>query len=208
MSILPGVGPAFAKSLEKAGFRTVGDLARADPRDLAERWNAYGPRLSQLAQGLDNRKVDPGQDRKTISAETTFFDDLTTLESLEDRLWPLCERVARTARNSGVAGRVATLKLKTADFRLLTRRRTLAVPTQTSRTLFSVARELLADVARGDAYRLIGAGLSDFVEATDSLDLFAEEERRERRGEQALDALRDRFGKGAIVSGRSLKSKT
>lgn len=207
VSILPGVGPAFAKALELAGFATVGDLARAAPRDLAARWNAYGLRLSQLAQGLDSRPVDPDQGRKTISAETTFFDDLTALEDLEDRLWPLCERVARTARAGGVAGRVATLKLKTADFRLVTRRRTLAVPTQTSRTLFAVARELLAAEARGNSYRLIGAGLSDFVDAADGLDLFADEERRGRRGEQALDVLRERFGKTAVVSGRALKGK-
>ncbi len=207
VSILPGVGPAFARSMEQAGFRTVGDLARAEPRDLASRWNAYGLRLSQLAQGLDNRKVNPAEVRKTISAENTFFDDLIEVEALEDQLWPLCERVARTARASGVAGRVATLKLKTKDFRLITRRRTLAVPTQTSRTLFTVARELLAAEARGAAFRLIGAGLSDFVDAADGLDLFAEEERRERRGEAALDALRERFGKGAVVTGRALKGK-
>ena len=207
VSILPGVGPAFAKALQQAGFYTVGDLAGAPPRDLAARWNAYGLRLSQLAQGLDSRPVDPGQDRKTISAETTFFDDLTALEPLEDRLWPLCERVARTARSSGLAGRVVTLKLKTADFHLVSRRRTLAVPTQTSRTLFAVARELLAVEARGKSYRLIGAGLSDFVDAADGLDLFADEERRGRRGEQAVDALRERFGKGVVVSGRALKEK-
>jgi DNA polymerase IV len=207
VSILPGVGPAFAKAMEQAGFRTVGDLAKAEPRDLAQRWNAYGLRLSQLAQGLDNRQVNPSEVRKTISAENTFFDDLTEIEALEDELWPLCERVAHTARAAGVAGRVVTLKLKTKDFRLITRRRTLAIPTQTSRTLFTVARELLAIEARGAPYRLIGAGLSDFVDAADGLDLFAEEERRERRGEAAVDALRERFGKGAVMTGRTLRGK-
>jgi DNA polymerase-4 len=191
VAILPGVGPAFAKALNAAGFATVGD--------------AYGLRLSELAQGRDARAVDPDQARKTISAETTFFDDLTGLEPLEDRLWPLCERVARQARTASVAGRVATLKLKTADFRQITRRRTLPVPTQAARTLFTIARELLAAEAHGQAYRLIGAGLSDLVDAAAGLDMFAEDERRARRNEQTIDAVRARFGADAIVTGRTLK---
>jgi DNA polymerase-4 len=204
VSILPGVGPAMRKTLEQAGFRTVGDLARAEPRDLATRWGAHGLRLSQLAKGQDARAVDPDQARKSISAETTFNTDLSGLAELEDALWPLCERVGRTARREGVAGRVATLKLKTADFRILTRRRTLSAPTQTSKVLFAVAREMLAGEI-GGAYRLIGAGLSEFVDAADGLDLFAEEERRARRSETTLDALRERFGADAIVTGRTLK---
>jgi DNA polymerase-4 len=206
VSILPGVGPAFSKVLEKAGYRTVGDLARAEPRTLADRYGAYGLRLSRLAQGQDARAVDPEQDRKSISAETTFNDDISGLDELEDRLWPLCDRVARHAREDGVAGRVATLKLKTADFRLITRRRTLPVPTQTGKALFAVARELLAAEARGGKYRLIGAGLSDFVDAAQGLDMFAEEERRARKSESAIDALKARFGADAVMSGRSLKS--
>jgi DNA polymerase-4 len=205
-SILPGVGPAFSKALEKAGYRTVGDLARADPRTLADRYGAYGLRLSQLAHGQDARAVDPDQDRKSISAETTFNEDISDLDALEDRLWPLCERVARTARTNGVAGQVASLKLKTADFHLISRRRTLPAPTQTGKVLFAVARELLRAEARGGRYRLIGAGLSDFVDAADGLDMFAEEERRARKSENAVDALRLKFGADAVMSGRSLKS--
>jgi len=205
-SILPGVGPAFAEALARAGFKTVGDLARADPQGLYRRWGAYGLRLSELAHGRDVRPVNPDERRKSISAETTFPDDLSGLEALEDRLWPLCERVGRQARSAGVAGRVATLKLKTSGFRLVTRRRTLAVPTQASRTLFDVTRELLSAEAKGVAYRLIGAGLSDLVDAGAGLDMFAEEERKARRTEETLDALRARFGPAAVVSGRTLRS--
>ncbi len=203
--ILPGVGPAMVLSLEKSGYRTVGDLARADPRHLAQRWGTHGLRLGELAVGKDNRPVDPEQARKSISAETTFNDDLSTLESLEDQLWPLCERVARVARREGVAGRVASLKLKTAGFHSISRRRTLPAPTQTGKVLFAVAREMLAGEVRSGPFRLIGAGLSDFVDAAEGLDLFADEERRARKSESAIDALRGKFGASAVVTGRALK---
>ena len=206
-TILPGVGPAFARSLEKAGLRTVGDLAAADPRDLAARWGAHGLRLSQLALGQDDRPVDPDQERKGISAETTFEEDIARRPELEDQLWPLCEKVAQRARKDGLAGRVVTLKLRTSDFRILTRRRTLPAPTQTARTLFTVGRELLAGETGALAYRLIGIGIADLSDAEQALDdLFAEEETRARKGEKAVDALRARFGQGAVVSARALRS--
>ena len=195
-------------SLEKAGFRTVGDLARADIRLLADRWGAHGLRLSRLARGEDDRAVNPNEERKGISAETTFNEDLSSAAHLEDMLAPLCEKVARQARAGGVAGRVVTLKLRATDFKIVTRRRTLPVATQTARTLFAVGRELLAREADGRPWRLIGIGLSDFVGAEAAAsDFFAEDERKALAGEKTLDVIRARFGKDAVTSGRMLKSK-
>ena len=206
VAILPGVGPAMAAALEQAGYRTVGDLARADPKALAQRWGAHGLRLAGLAAGRDARAVDPHEARKTISAETTFEADLAALSDLEDQLAPLCEKVARHARADGLAGRVVTLKLRATDFRIVTRRRTLALATQTARTLFAVGRELLAREADGRPWRLIGVGLADLVGAEAAgADFFAGEERRALAGERSVDALRDRFGATAVTSGRSLR---
>lgn len=208
VNILPGVGPATVASLAEIGLRTVGDIAAADLKLLANRLGSGGMRLHRLAHGQDSRIVDPDQARKTISAETTFNDDLHKREDLEDELWPLCEKVAKQARQEGVAGRVATLKLRTPDFKIHTRRRTLAVPTQTARTLFQVARELLSAEPRGLAYRLIGAGLTEFVDAdTAGADMFADEERRALKSETAIDALRGKFGAAAEVTGRALKGR-
>ena len=207
VSILPGVGPAFQKSLAVAGFQTVGDLAKADPKALATAFGVYGLRLSQLAQGQDARAVDPDQERKSVSAETTFNDDLSAISELEDELWPLCEKVARHLRREAIAGRVAVLKLRTTDFKIITRRRTLAVPTQTAKGLFAVARELLGAEARGKPYRLIGIGATELVDALGpASDLFAADEARALKSERAMDALRDKFGASAVQSGRALKT--
>lgn len=206
VSILPGVGPAMVKSLEAGGYRTVGDLARADVRALADRFGTYGLRLHQLAHGQDARSVNPEEDRKGVSSETTFNTDIAALADLEDELWPLCEKTARRCREAGVAGRAVVLKLKTTDFRLLTRRRTVPVPVQTARGLFALGREMLAKEADGTAYRLIGIGAAELVEAADAgTDLFGGEEARALSNEIALDALRARFGQDAVMSGRTLK---
>jgi DNA polymerase-4 len=208
VGILPGVGPAMVASLDKGGFRTVGDLARADIKELAERFGSHGLRLSALAHGRDSRAVNPREERKGISAETTFFEDLSALADLEDVLAELCDKVARHARTDGHAGRVVTLKLRTTDFRIVTRRRTIAVPTQTARTLFAVGRELLAKEATGKPYRLIGIGIADLVEAgAVENDFFGGDERRALAGEKTLDAIRARFGAGAVTSGRIFRAK-
>jgi DNA polymerase-4 len=206
--ILPGVGPAMAEALDKAGFRTVGDLARAEVRTLAAHWGAHGLRLHDLAHGRDGRAVNPREARKGISAETTFNEDLSALADLEDVLAALADKVARHARADGLAGRVVTLKLRTPDFRIHTRRRTIPAPTQTAKTLFAVGRELLAKEAIGQPFRLIGIGMAELVEA-DAVagDLFAGDERKALAGERTADALRARFGAGAVTSGRILKAR-
>ncbi|HEX3886394.1 MAG TPA: DNA polymerase IV [Phenylobacterium sp.] len=208
VGILPGVGPAMVASLERAGFRTVGDLACADIKVLAERFGSHGLRLSRLAHGQDSRPVNPREERKGISAETTFNEDLSALGDLEDVLAELSEKVARHARADGLAGRVVTLKLRTTDFKIHTRRRTIPVPTQTAKTLFAVGREMLAKEATGRPYRLIGIGIAELVEAAAvEDDFFAGDERRALAGEKTLDAIRAKFGAGAVTSGRIFRAK-
>jgi DNA polymerase-4 len=203
VNILPGVGAVFAKTLASDGFATVGDLARAEPKELVKRYGEYGLRLANLAAAKDARPVDPGGERKGMSAETTFNEDLRNLSALEDELWPLCDKLAAHARRAGVAGRAVVLKLRTTDFKIHTRRRTLAVPTQTAKTLFAQGRELLKREADGRPFRLIGIGLADLLEG-DAVapDFFAGDEERALKAEETVDGLRARFGKAAVVTGR------
>src|SRR5262249_30996908 len=132
VGMLPGVGPTLAQTLASDGYRVIGDLAAAELKRLADRYGAHGLHLYELAHRRDARRADPRPGRKSLSAQTTFEEDLASVADLEDVLWPLCEKVARHAREEGIAGRVVTLKLRQTDFRILTRRRTLAFPTQTA----------------------------------------------------------------------------
>ncbi|MBX9617005.1 MAG: DNA polymerase IV [Caulobacteraceae bacterium] len=203
--ILPGVGPVFGKTLVSDGFATVGDLAAADVRDLVKRYGETGLRLHELAHARDTRAVNPEHDRRGMSAETTFNTDLTTAGDLEAELWPLCEKVASKARRDGVASRVIVLKLRRADFRIVTRRTTLPEPVQTARALFAVGRDLLRPEL-GRPYRLIGIGLADITDVEDApAGLFETGEQRTLKTEMTIDALRAKFGATAVVAGRALK---
>jgi DNA polymerase-4 len=206
VTVLPGVGAVFARTLASDGFATVGDLAAADIKLLAKSYGEYGLRLARLSRGEDARAVDPESERKGMSAETTFNEDLTRLEDLENELWPLCDKLAAKARRDGVSARVVVLKLRTDDFKILTRRRTLPIPTRTAKTLFQQGRELLKREVDGRPYRLIGIGMADLIEGeAGGSDFFAGAEDRALKTERAMDGLRERFGKGAVVSGRALK---
>ncbi|QTN18426.1 DNA polymerase IV [Brevundimonas sp. AJA228-03] len=203
--ILPGVGPVFGKTLISDGFATVGDLASADVRDLVKRYGETGLRLHDLAHARDARAVNPEHDRRGMSAENTFNTDLTTQEELEAELWPLCEKIAAKARRDGVASRIVVLKLRRTDFRIVTRRTTMPEPVQTARALFAIGRDLLKPEL-GRPYRLIGIGLADIQDAEDMPPaLFDTGEARTLKTETTIDALREKFGAGAVVAGRALK---
>ena len=203
--ILPGVGPVFGKTLVSDGYAAVGDLAAADVRDLVKRYGETGLRLHDLSHARDARSVNPEHDRRGMSAENTFNTDLTTSEDLESELWALCEKVASKARRDGVASRVIVLKLRRSDFKIITRRKTLPEPVQTARALFAVGRELLKPEL-GRPYRLIGIGMADIQDAEDAPDsLFASAETKTLKTETIIDALRAKFGAGAVVAGRALK---
>jgi DNA polymerase-4 len=203
-----GVGAAGQEALERAGIRTFADLRRWSPRDLTQRFGAMGDRLWHLARGEDDRRVSPHEAPKSISNETTFAEDTADRELLDGHVWRLAEKCADRAKAKGLAGRTVTLKLKRADFRLLTRRTTLAEPTQTADRIYRTARELLDHMADPGPFRLIGVGiseLSDSAGADLSGDLLDPGAAKRAGAERATDAIRARFGHDAIVKGRSLR---
>jgi DNA polymerase-4 len=195
-----GVGRVAQGRLAADGYRTVGDLQRAGELELSRRYGGEGARLARLARGLDDRPVRAEREAKSISAETTFDQDIAEFRQLELRLWRLSEKVSARLKANELAGATVTLKLKTANFRIRTRAQSFGHPTQLAAKIFACGRELLAREADGTRYRLIGIGVSGLAAASehDRADLI---DRRVAEAEQAIDRLRARFGDDAVVKG-------
>ncbi len=207
VGFLHGVGKQLAKKLERDGFRLVADLKQAEARDLIRRYGETGLWLHQRSQGIDNRPVRTDGIRKSVSAERTFSDDISDYKRLEDRLWEVCEETAIRAKRSNVEGSTVTLKLKSKDFRNLTRSVTIPTPTNLANTLFRYAKPLLERETRaGRAYRLIGIGISHLEDARwDTRDLIDPTVEKRAKAERASDAARSKFGNASVVTGRAIR---
>ena len=203
VGLIWGVGRVMREKLENDGYRLIGDLQAAEMSDLMRRYGMEGARLWHLARGEDERIVSPERETKSISNETTFNSDIRDLETLARILWQMTEKVSARAKEAELAGWTVNLKLKSADFKIRTRARTLSEPTQLAKRIFAAARDLLEKEADGTPYRLIGVGLSSLCDATeaDHGDLADTQVTRDKAREKAVDALRAKFGDGAIIRG-------
>ena len=112
--------------------------------ELFRRYGEEGRRLARLARGIDDRTVSADRETKSVSSETTFERDLSDFRSLEQILWGLTEEVSARLKAKDLAGATVTLKLKTADFKIRTRARSLDSPTQLAGRIFAAARDLLS----------------------------------------------------------------
>jgi DNA polymerase IV len=201
-----GVGKATGAALAREGFRTIADLQRADESVLIRRFGTDGQRLARLAFGIDARTVSADRETKSVSAETTFEGDIADFRALERTLWQLCEKVSARLKAKELAGGTVNLKLKTADFRIRTRARSLAAPTQLAAKIFAAGRELLERETDGTKFRLLGIGVSSLADAEDAdpADLVDRQGERSKAAEHAVDRLRAKFGRAAVVMGRVL----
>ncbi len=205
MTLIFGVGKMTQQRLARDGLRSVGDLQRTGEIELMRRYGAEGGRLARLARGIDDRPVSAERETKSISSETTFERDIAEFRPLELRLWRLSENVSARLKESALAGRTVTLKLKTADFRIRTRAHSLGHPTQLAARIFAAGRDLLARETDGTKFRLLGIGVSALGPADDAdhADLL---DRRTAEAEEAIDRLREKFGEDAVIKGLALDS--
>jgi DNA polymerase-4 len=200
VSFIFGVGKTSAARYGRDGFHRIADLQRASEVELMRRYGEEGRRLARLARGIDARTVSADRETKSVSSETTFERDLSDFRALERILWGLAEEVSARLKAKELAGSTVTVKLKTADFKIRTRARSLETPTQLAQRIFAAARGLLEREADGTRFRLLGVGMSTLV-AADQADPADLVDGRAAQAEHAVDRVRARFGEDAVVRG-------
>ena len=201
VSFIYGVGKVSAARYARDGFHRIADLQRASETELMRRYGEEGRRLARLARGIDARDVSAERETKSVSSETTFERDIADFRSLEQILWSQTEEVSARLKSKELAGATVTLKLKTADFKIRTRARSLESPTQLAaahfrrgprspRTRESTAPAIACSASA--SARSVTAGEADPADLVDG---------RAALAEHAVDSVRARFGDDAVVRG-------
>ncbi|MBN1886318.1 MAG: DNA polymerase IV [Candidatus Krumholzibacteriota bacterium] len=203
---VPGIGEKSGAQLAAAGIRTLGDAGRFGRDALESRFGALGRRLARIADGGEDSPVTPVTPPKSVSGEVTLEEDTTDTAEIRRLLLRQAERVGRRLRRQGLAGRTVVLKLRHADFRLVTRSVTLDRPTRITRTIYREAIRLHDAYDSREPIRLVGVGVTNLARAGGGqLDFFDGDgdgdEGRWERAERAMDEIVERFGDGAVGPG-------
>jgi len=210
-----GIGQVTERALKQVGISTIGDLQNARRDRLLPIFGTRTEEVVEMAFGHDNREVEANRESQSIGEESTFEFDTRQIEMVSSVITSHSEAVARRLRQLGLRARTVTLKLKLAHARgtspdrnsqedeaphypLITRNKTLPIPTQDGSKIRAIALELWRDAAVSEKVRLVGVSASHFENSQQvQMELFSADRKRDRLGE-TLDAIQDRFGAGAI----------
>lgn len=201
VTALPGVGRATHETLSRYGIRTIGDLARQTPAWAAKTLGSAGPALVGYAQGRDHRTVHDRAKDHSISAESTFDDDIYQLERLRTELLRLADKVTARVRAEGLAAGTVTLKFRSPDFTTITRSVTLPAPTDVTGEVYeALLGPLETAAAKRTGARLLGVAASNLqpVGVVGRQETLESSGRSTRESDIAVDEIRKKFGKGAI----------
>jgi DNA polymerase-4 len=202
-TMLWGVGPKTAEKLAEIGIKTIGDIARHPTEDLVRRFGEHGRDLARRARGVDDSPISSGHEAKSVSQETTFAQDVRDDKLLANTLRKLSAKVGHRLRKAGIAGATVKLKIRWPDFTTLTRQVTLSQPTDQDEEIYHLALDLLGKVRpAGKPVRLIGVGVSGLGALMRQLGLWDADSEKSRRLQEALDAVRARYGEKAIQRGK------
>jgi len=200
---IPGVGKRTLEDLKHYGIKTVGHLKRFSKEQLLKDFGKFGTRLYSIAKGEDNAPVVPNREVKSISSEETLQSDTGDIKILKKLINSHTDNVAWRLRKEGLKGRTITLKIKFDDFSEMSKSRTIALSTDSTKIISDSATELLLDGPINRKVRLIGVSVSNFKEfkGNAQIHLFEKEPdtKREEKVDEAVDEIRKRFG-GKMIS--------
>ena len=203
-----GVGSITGGVFEQMGIGTIGELRRLSPEILREHFGAQGEHFWRLAHGIDERRVVPDREAKSISHETTFAVDIYELDVLRVWLRELTEHVGRRLRRHRLRGRTVQLKLRVPDFRTISRAQTLPQPTSTTQEIWHAAAGLLGKSlpSRCPGVRLLGVGVSGLEhEQQLQRSLFEDWDAQKRSQLDAVaDQIQAKFGSSGLSRGSGL----
>src|SRR5580765_4557313 len=187
VTVIPGVGPATAERLRRAGITTVADLEDVSEDELVRLLGrAHGHSLHLLSRAEDDRAVVPERETKSVSVEGTYDTDLTDPRLMAGLVTRQATNVAERLRKIGLSGRTVTLKVRLHDFTTLSRSTTLAAPTDAGPTIARLARGLLGELDTTGGVRLLGVGVSGLADWIQE-DLFGDEENESAEDEPAAE---------------------
>ena len=206
VEVIWGVGNTLKNKLNNDGIRTIGQIREMDCSELIIKYGSIGSHIYKLSNAEDVREIKPYRKVKSISHETTFEKDTNDEVFLKKILWSLCEKVSDRAKEKGLGGSTINLKIKTKDFKLISRSVTIEEPTQIAEIIFQTSKLLLFREIKKNKFRLLGVGLSNLKdsEICDLYDLINTNSNKEKNIEFAIDAIRDRYGVNLIKKGRSI----
>ncbi len=195
---IPGVGAVTLKDLNSKGIYKIGDVTTLPQEYFAAAFGKYGIDLWRKANGEGTEYLTIQRERKSISKETTFDEDVTSNEFLKKTLFELTEKICQKVRNRNWAASTISIKLRYSDFQTLTRSRTIK-PTDDDKIVFDTAWQLLDKAhTRRVAVRLVGVGLTNFSESSEQEYLFEDAEIKRKKMFRAVTRIRDKFGYNAI----------
>ena len=206
VEVIWGVGNTLKSKLNNDGIRTIGQIREMDCSELIVKYGSIGSHIHKLSNAEDVREIKPYRKVKSISHETTFEKDTNDEVFLKKILWSLCEKVSDRAKEKGLGGSTINLKIKTKDFKLISRSITIEEPTQIAEIIFQTSKLLLFREIKKNKFRLLGVGLSNLKdsEICDLYDLINTNSNKEKNIEFAIDAIRNKYGVNLIKKGRSI----
>lgn len=204
---MPGVGKVTLKKLQVRGINTIGDVAKLPIEYFANNFGKGGIVLWKKANGMGTEYLTIEREQKSISKETTYYEDITDKNQMEDTLFELTGKVAQTLRNHDFMASTIAIKLRYSDFQTIDRAKTIK-PTDDDKIIFETALELFRKAnTRKAAVRLIGIHLSNFTQFAEQVSLFEDTDEKRKKLLSAVNSLRSKYGFSSVKLGLAGKEK-